>query len=79
MPREPQSDSEHLVYYEHKQLAFSACQNKDPREKSQKEPSVCLTRHPNNPLDIAVSRFAELERNIEQRYLKNCESAAVLA
>lgn len=29
-----------------------------------------MVRRPNNPLDIAVVRLAELERNIERRYLK---------
>ncbi|XP_024863459.1 bromodomain adjacent to zinc finger domain protein 2B isoform X3 [Kryptolebias marmoratus] len=66
MPHEPQSNSEHLVYYEHKQFASSAFENKSPRETNQKEPSVSLMRQPNNPLDIAVTRFAELEKNIER-------------
>ncbi|XP_037542866.1 bromodomain adjacent to zinc finger domain protein 2B [Nematolebias whitei] len=73
MPREPQSDSHHLVYYEHKPSASTAFQNKGPRETSQKEPSVCLTRRANNPLDIAVTRFAELERNIE----RSCKQVVV--
>lgn len=69
MPHEPLSNSEHLVYYEHKHFASSAFQNKSAGETNQKEPSVSLIRRPNNPLDIAVTRFAELERNIKLRYL----------
>ncbi|XP_020794600.2 bromodomain adjacent to zinc finger domain protein 2B isoform X15 [Boleophthalmus pectinirostris] len=30
-----------------------------------------VVRHPDNPLDIAVTRLADLERNIERRYLRS--------
>ena len=30
-----------------------------------------VMRHPDNPLDIAVTRLADLERNIERRYLRS--------
>uniref|UniRef100_A0A8C0YHU1 Bromodomain adjacent to zinc finger domain 2B n=1 Tax=Cyprinus carpio carpio TaxID=630221 RepID=A0A8C0YHU1_CYPCA len=46
----PQSQSEDLLYFEHKPVV----QN-------------CIVRRANNPLDIAVTRLAELERNIERR------------
>lgn len=54
----PQSQSEDLVYYEHK-------------------PVVDIVRHANNPLDMAVTRLAELERNIERRYLKSPLSSTI--
>uniref|UniRef100_A0A9J8CT19 Bromodomain adjacent to zinc finger domain 2B n=1 Tax=Cyprinus carpio carpio TaxID=630221 RepID=A0A9J8CT19_CYPCA len=53
----PQSQSEDLVYYEHKPV-MENCEDR----------SDCgIVRHANNPLDIAVTRLAELERNIERR------------
>lgn len=61
---EPQSEREDLVYYEHKPLPKSR-----PGAESQEERNTekGLTRRPSNPLDIAVSRLAELERHIERR------------
>uniref|UniRef100_A0A671PB84 Bromodomain adjacent to zinc finger domain protein 2B-like n=1 Tax=Sinocyclocheilus anshuiensis TaxID=1608454 RepID=A0A671PB84_9TELE len=53
----PQSQSEDLVYYEHKPV-MENCEDR----------SDCgIVRRANNPLDIAVTRLAELERNIERR------------
>ncbi|XP_048050653.1 bromodomain adjacent to zinc finger domain protein 2B isoform X1 [Megalobrama amblycephala] len=63
----PQSQSEDLVYYEHK-----------PVVENCKERSDCgIVRRANNPLDIAVTRLAELERNIERRYLKSPLSSTI--
>ncbi|MGH0143236.1 UNVERIFIED_CONTAM: hypothetical protein FKN15_014045 [Acipenser sinensis] len=63
---EPHSEREDLVYYEHK--PFSKLQ---PEEDNVGEKQDCsdssIVRHINNPLDIAVTRLAELERNIERR------------
>ncbi|XP_072539755.1 bromodomain adjacent to zinc finger domain protein 2B isoform X16 [Salminus brasiliensis] len=61
---EPQSEREDLVYYEHKPLPKPR-----PGAESQEERSSekGLNRQPGNPLDIAVSRLAELERHIERR------------
>uniref|UniRef100_A0A9J7Y835 Bromodomain adjacent to zinc finger domain 2B n=1 Tax=Cyprinus carpio carpio TaxID=630221 RepID=A0A9J7Y835_CYPCA len=56
----PQSQSEDLLYFEHKPVV----QN-------------CIVRRANNPLDIAVTRLAELERNIERRYLKSPLSSTI--
>ncbi|XP_056322058.1 bromodomain adjacent to zinc finger domain protein 2B [Danio aesculapii] len=57
----PQSQSEHLVYYEHKPEVENCVVN-----------SECMVvRRANNPLDIAVTRLMELERNLERRYLKS--------
>lgn len=65
---EPQSEREDLVYYEHKPLPKPR-----PGAESQEERSSdkSLIRRPSNPLDIAVTRLAELERHIERRYLRS--------
>uniref|UniRef100_A0A3Q1BKR6 Bromodomain adjacent to zinc finger domain 2B n=1 Tax=Amphiprion ocellaris TaxID=80972 RepID=A0A3Q1BKR6_AMPOC len=71
MPPDPQSDSKDLVYHEHKPFSSPPLENKSQRESSQEDFSGSVVRRlPNNPLDIAVTRLAELERNIERRYLK---------
>lgn len=67
------------MYYEHKPLTrsgpVSSSSNggdkdgKDhPEERGEKGGVI---RHPDNPLDIAVTRLANLERNIERRYLRS--------
>lgn len=63
----PQAKRGNLVYHEHKLLPF-ASPDVARRDESPKEPPRSVVRQPNNPLDIAVSRLAELQRNIEQRY-----------
>uniref|UniRef100_A0A8C1ZFC5 Bromodomain adjacent to zinc finger domain, 2Ba n=1 Tax=Cyprinus carpio TaxID=7962 RepID=A0A8C1ZFC5_CYPCA len=65
---EPQSEREDLVYYEHKPLPKPR-----PGAESQEERSSekGLIRRSSNPLDIAVTRLAELERHIERRYLRS--------
>ncbi|XP_037396950.1 bromodomain adjacent to zinc finger domain protein 2A isoform X3 [Pygocentrus nattereri] len=64
-PPEPDSTRDDLQYYEHEV---------DPRDdwivKVKKEWSDLL-RVPSNPLDLAVLRLTNLERNIERRYLKD--------
>lgn len=62
MRPEPQSDRKDLLYHEHKP--------KHTTDASQEELPGSVTRQPSNPLDIAVTRLAELERNIERRYPK---------
>uniref|UniRef100_A0A8C2CQ27 Bromodomain adjacent to zinc finger domain, 2A n=1 Tax=Cyprinus carpio TaxID=7962 RepID=A0A8C2CQ27_CYPCA len=63
-PPEADSTREDLQYYEHEI---------DPKDdwmvKTKKEWSDLL-RVPSNPLDLAVLRLTNLERNIERRYLK---------
>ncbi|XP_068184965.1 bromodomain adjacent to zinc finger domain protein 2B-like isoform X2 [Antennarius striatus] len=67
MQPEPQSEREDLVYQEHKFLSSSAPEKKKKkRETSQEDSPGAVVRQPNNPLDIAVIRLAELERNIER-------------
>nr|XP_014264504.2 bromodomain adjacent to zinc finger domain protein 2B isoform X3 [Maylandia zebra] len=66
MHPEPQSDSKDLVYHEHKPFSSLAQENKRERDASQEDVPGSMVRRPNNPLDIAVTRLAELERNIER-------------
>lgn len=63
MPTEPQSEREDLLYYEHKAVG--------------KNESTDIVRCANNPLDIAVARLFELEKNIERRYLKSPLSTTI--
>ncbi|XP_059199016.1 bromodomain adjacent to zinc finger domain protein 2B-like [Centropristis striata] len=63
---EPQSEQDDLVYHEHKLLSSPAPEKKGQRETSQEELPGTIVRRPDNPLDIAVIRLAELERNIER-------------
>uniref|UniRef100_A0AAR2K5A4 Bromodomain adjacent to zinc finger domain 2B n=1 Tax=Pygocentrus nattereri TaxID=42514 RepID=A0AAR2K5A4_PYGNA len=60
MPPEPQSEREDLVYFQHKAFGEN---DSEPLDKSE----TGIVRHANNPLDIAVARLSELERNIERR------------
>ncbi|XP_071771100.2 bromodomain adjacent to zinc finger domain protein 2B isoform X2 [Centroberyx gerrardi] len=74
---DPQSEREDLVYYEHKPLTKSSAAAANAGDKDSKEHQEervekgGVMRHPDNPLDIAVTRLADLERNIERRYLRS--------
>lgn len=74
---DPQSEREDLVYYEHKPLTKSTASATNTGDKESKEhleergEKGGVMRHPDNPLDIAVTRLADLERNIERRYLRS--------
>lgn len=75
---DPQSEREDLVYYEHKPLTkhtptLANAGDKDSRDhqEEQRVEKGGVMRHPDNPLDIAVTRLADLERNIERRYLRS--------
>ena len=70
MQPEPQSEREDLIYQEHKLLSSPAPENKWQRETSPEKLPGSVVRRPDNPLDIAVMRLAELEGNIERRYLQ---------
>nr|XP_020450350.1 bromodomain adjacent to zinc finger domain protein 2B-like isoform X3 [Monopterus albus] len=61
-----QSDREDLVYHEHKLFTSPATETKGQRETSTEDSPNTVVRRPNNPLDIAVTRLAELEKNIER-------------
>lgn len=75
MHPEPQSNREDLVYHEHKIFSCPALDNKGQREANPGETSGSVERRPNNPLDIAVIRLTELERNIERRYQRRVDSS----
>uniref|UniRef100_A0A8C4YES2 Bromodomain adjacent to zinc finger domain protein 2B n=1 Tax=Gopherus evgoodei TaxID=1825980 RepID=A0A8C4YES2_9SAUR len=63
----PASEREDLIYYEHK--SFTKLYKKHDGECAGGEGSntSALERKSDNPLDIAVTRLADLERNIERR------------
>ncbi|XP_074159470.1 bromodomain adjacent to zinc finger domain protein 2B isoform X28 [Sminthopsis crassicaudata] len=64
---EPASEREDLVYFEHKSVT-KLCKEHDGEYTRGEESSVSpLERKSDNPLDIAVTRLADLERNIERR------------
>ncbi|XP_035629193.2 bromodomain adjacent to zinc finger domain protein 2B-like isoform X2 [Oncorhynchus keta] len=79
MYAEPQSERGDLVYHEHKPIAklLPAGEERPAGDKERASGNNSLVRHVNNPLDIAVTRLAELERNIERRYLKSPLSTTV--
>ncbi|XP_054555743.1 bromodomain adjacent to zinc finger domain protein 2B isoform X13 [Talpa occidentalis] len=64
---EPASEREDLVYFEHKSFS-KLCKEHDGDFTGEEEGSAhALERKSDNPLDIAVTRLADLERNIERR------------
>ncbi|XP_021121485.1 bromodomain adjacent to zinc finger domain protein 2B isoform X11 [Heterocephalus glaber] len=74
---EPASEREDLVYFEHKSFT-KLCKEHDEELTGEEENSVhALERKSDNPLDIAVTRLADLERNIERRYLKSPLSTTI--
>nr|XP_045002792.1 bromodomain adjacent to zinc finger domain protein 2B isoform X5 [Jaculus jaculus] len=74
---EPSSEREDLVYFEHKSFT-KLCKDHDGELTGEEENSAhALERKSDNPLDIAVTRLADLERNIERRYLKSPLSTTI--
>ncbi|XP_060033823.1 bromodomain adjacent to zinc finger domain protein 2B isoform X6 [Erinaceus europaeus] len=74
---EPASEREDLVYYEHKSFS-NLCKEHNGEFIGEEESSAhILERKSDNPLDIAVTRLADLERNIERRYLKSPLSTTI--
>ncbi|KAM6176071.1 bromodomain adjacent to zinc finger domain protein 2B isoform 2-T2 [Erethizon dorsatum] len=74
---EPASEREDLVYFEHKSFT-KLCKENDGELTGEEENSAhALARKSDNPLDIAVTRLADLERNIERRYLKSPLSTTI--
>ncbi|KAG2459178.1 BAZ2B protein, partial [Polypterus senegalus] len=73
---EPHSEREDLVYFEHKPFTHL---RKEEQVGGQEDDCSdgTIVRRINNPLDIAVTRLAELERNIERRYLKSPLSTTI--
>ncbi|XP_045431470.1 bromodomain adjacent to zinc finger domain protein 2B isoform X18 [Pipistrellus kuhlii] len=74
---EPASEREDLVYFEHKSFS-KLCKEHAGEFTGEEESSAhALERKSDNPLDIAVTRLADLERNIERRYLKSPLSTTI--
>ncbi|XP_073081107.1 bromodomain adjacent to zinc finger domain protein 2B-like [Manis javanica] len=74
---EPASEREDLVYFEHKSFS-NLCKEHDGEFTGKEESSAhALERKSDNPLDVAVTRLSELERNIERRYLKSPLSTTI--
>ncbi|CAB1328440.1 unnamed protein product, partial [Coregonus sp. 'balchen'] len=75
---EPQSEREELVYHEHKPFTkLLLAGEEQPAGEKEANGGCSLVRRVNNPLDIAVTRLAELERNIERRYPKSPLSTTI--
>ncbi|XP_015267019.1 PREDICTED: bromodomain adjacent to zinc finger domain protein 2B [Gekko japonicus] len=64
---EPASEREDLVYYEHKSVTKLHKKRDGDGAGGEEGNSGTLERKSDNPLDIAVTRLADLERNIERR------------
>ncbi|XP_077176064.1 bromodomain adjacent to zinc finger domain protein 2B isoform X14 [Paroedura picta] len=64
---EPASEREDLVYYEHKSVTKLHKKRDGDGAGGEEGSSGTLERKSDNPLDIAVTRLADLERNIERR------------
>uniref|UniRef100_A0A8D0LBR1 Bromodomain adjacent to zinc finger domain 2B n=1 Tax=Sphenodon punctatus TaxID=8508 RepID=A0A8D0LBR1_SPHPU len=74
---EPASEREDLVYYEHKSVTKLHKKHDGECAGGDEGGSSALERKSDNPLDIAVTRLADLERNIERRYLKSPLSTTI--
>lgn len=66
------------MYHEHKPVAkLCPAGDKEAGQRQEDTGDGSIVRRVNNPLDIAVTRLAELERNIERRYLKSPLSTTI--
>lgn len=73
---EPASDRDDLVYYEHKPFDMEQTVGQHAGDEDEENGSS-IERRDGNPLDIAVTRLADLEKNIERRYLKSPLSTTI--
>ncbi|XP_036042293.1 bromodomain adjacent to zinc finger domain protein 2B isoform X5 [Onychomys torridus] len=64
---EPASEREDLVYFEHKSFTKLYKEHDGELTGEEGNSAHALARKSDNPLDIAVTRLADLERNIERR------------
>lgn len=71
------SEREDLVYHEHKPVAKWHKENDGDHTGDEGRNSCAIERKSDNPLDIAVTRLTDLERNIERRYLKSPLSTTI--
>nr|XP_033802053.1 bromodomain adjacent to zinc finger domain protein 2B isoform X3 [Geotrypetes seraphini] len=71
------SEREDLVYYEHKSVSKLHMEYDGEHTVEGDVNASAVQRKSDNPLDIAVTRLTELERNIERRYLKSPLSTTI--
>ncbi|XP_075175796.1 bromodomain adjacent to zinc finger domain protein 2B [Anomaloglossus baeobatrachus] len=71
------SEREDLVYHEHKPVAKWHKEHDGDHTGDEGRNSCAIERKSDNPLDIAVTRLTDLERNIERRYLKSPLSTTI--
>ncbi|KAM3917544.1 bromodomain adjacent to zinc finger domain protein 2B isoform 13-T14 [Leptodactylus fuscus] len=71
------SEREDLVYHEHKPVAKWHKEHDGDHTGDDGRNSCVIERKSDNPLDIAVTRLTDLERNIERRYLKSPLSTTI--
>ncbi|NXA41673.1 BAZ2B protein, partial [Eudromia elegans] len=74
---EPASERDDLVYCEHKSISRLHKKHDGDCAGGGESSTSALERKSDNPLDIAVTRLADLERNIERRYLKSPLSTTI--
>ncbi|NXY42937.1 BAZ2B protein, partial [Ceuthmochares aereus] len=74
---EPASERDDLVYREHKSITRLHKKHDGDSAGGGEGNASSLERRSDNPLDIAVTRLADLERNIERRYLKSPLSTTI--
>ncbi|XP_071291673.1 bromodomain adjacent to zinc finger domain protein 2B isoform X11 [Agelaius tricolor] len=74
---EPASERDDLVYREHKSVTRLHKKHDGDCAGGGEGSASSLERRSDNPLDIAVTRLADLERNIERRYLKSPLSTTI--
>ncbi|KAM6129765.1 bromodomain adjacent to zinc finger domain protein 2B isoform 6-T7 [Pterocles gutturalis] len=74
---EPASERDDLVYHEHKSITRLHKKHDGDCAGGGEGNASSLERKSDNPLDIAVTRLADLERNIERRYLKSPLSTTI--
>ncbi|KAM6078650.1 bromodomain adjacent to zinc finger domain protein 2B isoform 4-T4 [Theristicus caerulescens] len=74
---EPASERDDLVYRDHKSITRLHKKHDGDCAGGGEGNTSSLERKSDNPLDIAVTRLADLERNIERRYLKSPLSTTI--
>ncbi|NWU83624.1 BAZ2B protein, partial [Onychorhynchus coronatus] len=74
---EPASERDDLVYRDHKSITRLHKKHEGDCAGGGEGSASSVERRSDNPLDIAVTRLADLERNIERRYLKSPLSTTI--
>ncbi|XP_039236404.1 bromodomain adjacent to zinc finger domain protein 2B isoform X6 [Pipra filicauda] len=74
---EPASERDDLVYRDHKSITRLHKKHDGDCAGGGEGSASSVERRSDNPLDIAVTRLADLERNIERRYLKSPLSTTI--